>query len=503
MAVPGHDERDWEFARQFSLPIVEVIAGGDVSAAAHAGDGSLVNSGFLDGLGVDEAKQRMIAWLEERGLGERRVNYKLRDWLFSRQRYWGEPFPLIHTSDGQVRPLPLDALPLTLPHVDAYRPTEDGEPPLARAKEWLHTVDPVSGLAAVRETNTMPQWAGSCWYYLRYIDPHNDAAFVDPEKERYWMPVDLYVGGAEHAVLHLLYARFWHKVLYDCGLVSTREPFRRLFNQGMILAFSYKDEAGRYLYPEQVEVRDGKAFARSDGSALHMQVEKMSKSRYNVVNPDDVVAEFGADTLRLYEMYMGPLEATKPWQTDGARGMYRFLGRAYRLVTDEAGGLSPKVVDAAPAEAERKLLHATIKKVGEDIEGLRFNTAVAALIELVNALSRQETIARTTAETFALLLAPFAPHLGEEIWSLLGRGPTLAHEPWPAYDAAALVEETVTIPVQVNGKVRATIDVAKAAGAAEVAALARAHERVEPFLAGKEVVKEVYVPQKVLNFIVR
>ena len=503
MAVPGHDERDWEFARQFSLPILEVISGGDVTAAAYAGDGQLVNSGFLDELGVDAAKQQMLGWLEERGIGERRVNYKLRDWLFSRQRYWGEPFPLIHTSDGKVKALPLDLLPLTLPHVDAYRPTEDGEPPLARAKEWLHTTDPETGLDAVRETNTMPQWAGSCWYYLRYIDPHNETAFVDPEKERYWMPVDLYVGGAEHAVLHLLYARFWHKVLYDCGLVSTREPFKRLFNQGMILAFSYKDEAGRYLYPEQTELRDGKPFSKADGAPLQMQVEKMSKSRFNVVNPDDVVAEFGADTLRLYEMYMGPLEATKPWQTDGARGMYRFLGRAYRLVTDEEGGLSPKVVDGPASTAETKLLHATIKKVGEDIEGMRFNTAVAAMIELVNALSKQESIARSTAEQFALLLSPFAPHLGEEIWALLGHGPTLAHAPWPTFDPSVLVESSIEIAVQVNGKLRGTIEAAVGAAEAEVIALAKANERVIPFLDGKQVVKEIYIVGKIVNLIVR
>ncbi|TVR02365.1 MAG: leucine--tRNA ligase [Deltaproteobacteria bacterium] len=503
MAVPGHDERDWEFARAYDLPVVEVISGGDVTEAAHTGDGELVNSGFLDGLRVAEAKGRIIDWLEERGLGERRINYRLRDWLFSRQRYWGEPFPVVTLEDGTVRPLPEDALPVELPHVDAYRPTEDGEPPLARARDWVRTTDPGSGAPALRETNTMPQWAGSCWYYLRFIDPHNDELAVDPELERYWMPVDLYVGGAEHAVLHLLYARFWHKVLYDAGVVSTKEPFRKLYNQGMILAFSYRDGNGKYHHPDNVEERDGEWYVKGTEERLHTQIEKMSKSKLNVANPDEVIDRFGADALRLYEMYMGPLDQTKPWQTDGVRGMHRFLARAFRLLAAEDGQRAARVVDtSAPRELEQAL-HRTIRKVTDELEGMRFNTGIAALIELLNELYRVEEVPVDLARTFVLLLSPFAPHLAEELWEGLGGTETLAYEAWPEVNERLLEEETIELAVQVNGRLRGTIVVTKDAAKDEVLAEARTVENVQAHLDGRTVVKEIYVPGRILNLIVK
>ncbi|MCB9507614.1 MAG: leucine--tRNA ligase [Myxococcales bacterium] len=500
MAVPAHDQRDWEFAKQFDLPIVEVISGGDVQAAAHAGDGKLVNSGLLDGLDVRSAKSRIIDWLEAEQKGTRKVNYRLRDWLFSRQRYWGEPFPVIHLEDGTVKTLPTSALPVELPHMEEFKPTDDGSPPLARAEDWLRTTDPETGLPALRETNTMPQWAGSCWYYLRYIDPDNTELPVSPELERYWMPVDLYVGGAEHAVLHLLYARFWHKVLYDAGVVSTKEPFQRLFNQGMILAFSHQDEQGKYYPSDEIVERNGAWLHEPTLRPVTRQVEKMSKSKLNVANPDDVVREFGADSLRLYEMYMGPLDATKPWQTDGVRGMFRFLARAYRLVIGE-DGLSSRVVDAPPSDAERKLSHAVTRKVGDDIEGMRFNTAIAAMIELVNALTKQDAVSRETATRFTLLLAPFAPHLAEEMWATLGHTNTLAYEPWPSVDESLLVEETVELPVQVNGKTRGKIAVAADADEATCVEAARVAEGVSAQLEGKAIRKVVYVPGRILNLI--
>ncbi len=501
MAVPGHDERDWEFATKFELPIVEVISGGNVAEAAWSGNGTLVNSGFLDGLEVTAAKAKMIDWLEAEGCGTRTVNYRLRDWLFSRQRYWGEPFPLMHKENGDVVTVPVDQLPVTLPHLDAYRPTEDGDPPLARAEEWVKTTDPNTGEDAFRETNTMPQWAGSCWYYLRYIDPDNDLALIDPEKENYWMPVDMYVGGAEHAVLHLLYSRFWHKVLYDCGVVSTKEPFQSLFNQGMILAFSYTDEAGKYYSPDDVVERNGKYFHKSTDAPLSTQVEKMSKSKFNVANPDDVVAEFGADALRLYEMYMGPLDASLPWQSDSVRGMHRFLGRAYRLFTADEGGLSGLVVEEPAGEEEARLAHATIKKVAEDIESMRFNTAIAALIEQLNALYKQDTIARDTAERFTLALAPFAPHLAEELWKILGHTESLACAPWPSVDESLLVRDTVELPVQVLGKTRGMLMIAPDADEATAVAAAKEIPAVAAQLEGKTVRKVIYKAGRILNLI--
>lgn len=503
MAVPAHDERDREFAQKFDIPIIEVVSGGDIEKEAYPGEGELINSGFLNGVHSKEARKQVVAWLEKEGIGEARVNYRLRDWLFSRQRYWGEPFPVLHLEDGTVRCLDTEHLPVTLPYVEAYRPTEDGEPPLARAVEWLDTVDPMTGKPARRETNTMPQWAGSCWYFLRYIDPHNDEAFVDPEKEKYWMPVDLYVGGAEHAVLHLLYARFWHKVLFDCGLVSTREPFKKLYNQGMILAFSYRDAQGRYYGHDQVEKRDGKAFVKGTDIELDEQIEKMSKSKLNVASPDDVVDEYGADALRLYEMYMGPLDQVKPWQTDGVRGMHRFLSRAYRLFAGEEGTLRETIVDEPASRELLRLAHETTQRVTEDIENMRFNTAIAALIEMLNALYKTPKLPREVAERFALLLSPFAPHLAEEAWSLLGHNESVALQDWPTVDESLLVADSVTIAVQVLGKMRGTIDISPSASKEEVIEAAKQVENVAKQLEGKTIVKEIYVPGKIVNLIAK
>jgi leucyl-tRNA synthetase len=505
MAVPGHDERDHEFARKFDLPIVQVIQPSppiDVSREAYVGDGVLINSGFLDGLDVEAAKERMAQWLEQRGIGKRRIQYRLRDWLFSRQRYWGEPIPVLHLQDGTVVPLPEDALPVLPPALDDYRPTADGQPPLARATEWVNTVDPASGAPAMRETNTMPQWAGSCWYYLRYIDPKNQDALIDPAKERYWMPVDLYVGGAEHAVLHLLYARFWHKVLYDIGAVSTKEPFQRLFNQGMILAFSYRDANGKYYEPEAVTQVDGKPFV--GGVEVSQQIEKMSKSLLNVVNPDDMVREYGADSVRLYEMFMGPLDATKPWQTSGVAGVRRFLNRSWRLLCDDDDRVAG-IVDAEPELKVAAALHKTIAAVTEDIDGLRFNTGIARLMELVNVLTPLEERPRSVVETFVLLLSPFAPHLAEEMWARLGHPRTLAYEPWPVADQAlvnAAVEQQ-EYPVQINGKLRAKVLAAPRLAGGDLLAAVKADPDVQRLLGSTVVVKEIVIPGRLVNFVVR
>ena len=432
------------------------------------GDGFAVNSPLIDGLPTPEAKKKITAWLEAKGLGAARVNYKLRDWLFSRQRYWGEPFPVIFV-DGAPKPLGPDQLPVRLPDVATYKPSGTGESPLATIPEWLHTTDPETGRPAVRETNTMPQWAGSCWYYLRFIDPKNPGAPVDPAKEKYWMPVDLYVGGAEHAVLHLLYSRFWHKVLFDCGVVSTKEPFQRLVNQGMILG---EDN------------------------------QKMSKSRGNVVNPDDVIKQYGADSLRLYEMFMGPLEAVKPWSMRGVEGVYRFLNRVYRLVCDEeTGALLPAVAGESTAEQVRPL-HAMLKKVGDDIEGLRFNTAISAMMEFVNEAQKWAQRPRAILEPFILALSPLAPHLAEELWEKLGHTTSLAYAPWPAYDPALLVSDTMEVPVQVNGRLRGKIVVPAGSDEAAIVAAAQADASVQAHLTGKTLRKTIFVPGRLLNFVV-
>jgi leucyl-tRNA synthetase len=461
MAVPAHDQRDWEFARAMGLPIRRVLEGGDLDEAAFTGDGAHVASGPLDGLDNAAAKARMVAWLEERGAGRGKTTYRLRDWIFSRQRYWGEPIPVLHHADGRITALGEDELPLTLPHLDAITPSGTGESPLVNAGDWLQVGD------ATRESNTMPQWAGSCWYYLRFIDPKNTEAFAAQDKLAAWLPVDLYIGGAEHAVMHLLYARFWHKVLYDCGLVPTEEPFQKLFNQGMILGENN---------------------------------EKMSKSRGNVVNPDHIVAKYGADTLRLYEMFMGPLEATKPWSNTGVEGLFRFLQRVWRLFVTEDGGLNPAIGQGENADFTR-LLHKTIKKVGGDIEGLRFNTAISAMMILLNEANKAEHLPRAGMEAFVLLLAPFAPHLAEELWSRLGHTGSLAYAPWPAYDEALCKDAEVELAVQVNGKLRARIVVA--AEASKELVLDQAKLEVADHLTGKTILKEVVVPGRLVNLVVK
>ncbi len=506
MAVPAHDERDHAFARKFELPIVEVISGGakPIEREAHVGDGLLVRSDFLDGLAVEVAKARMIEWLEANGKGSGRVQYKLRDWLFSRQRYWGEPFPIIRLADGSVVPVPHDQLPVALPPIDEYRPTADGRPPLARAgDDWLAVTLP-DGRVGVRETNTMPQWAGSCWYYLRYIDPHNTEQAWSAELENYWMPVDLYVGGVEHAVLHLLYARFWHKVLYDCGLVSTAEPFQRLFNQGMILAYSYKDERGKYYSPADVEERSGEYFATDTGDRLSTQIEKMSKSRYNVVSPDDVIAQYGADAMRLYELFMGPLEQVKPWQMSGVEGVYRFLHRVWRLVVDEkTGGLVPRLTEA-PAASEAALqrsAHVTIKKVLEDTENLRFNTAIAQMMTFVNEATSSSTLPREIIRDFLLALSPYAPHICEELWSRLGESALIATAQWPAHDEALCVEDTIEWIVQVNGKKRDSLMASRDTSRQEIEKLALATEGATRSLQGAVPKKVIVVPGRLVNIV--
>ncbi|PLX31257.1 MAG: leucine--tRNA ligase, partial [Ignavibacteria bacterium] len=481
MAVPGHDERDWEFARTFGLEIREVIKGGNVEEAAFTDteNGVAVNSDFINGLGYRKAFDRVVEWLEEKGIGRRKVNYKLRDWLFSRQRYWGEPFPIIHVQhpDGreEIKLVPDADLPVTLPEVESYKPSGTGESPLATIDAWVNTTDPETGLPAKRETNTMPQWAGSCWYYLRYMDPANDEKFLDKNKEEYWGPVDLYVGGTEHAVLHLLYARFWHKVLYDLGYVSTKEPFMRLVNQGMILG-----EDGR----------------------------KMSKSFGNVINPDDVIRDYGADTLRLFEMFMGPLEQVKPWNTKGVEGVHRFLNRVWRLfIKDDpeatVAALDPTVQDVAADEDSLKVLHKTIKKVTEDIEGLRFNTAISQMMIFVNEMNKKDLRPKSVMDQFVLLLSPFAPHLAEELWRILGHESSLAYADWPVFDPAYTVEDEVEIIIQVNGKLRDKMLVAKGTAKDELESAAKGNEKLLPFLEGKTIVKVIAVPDKLVNIVVK
>ena len=467
MAVPAHDERDYEFAEKFDLPIIEVVAGGDVSKEAYVGDGEHVNSGFLDGLGKDEAIEKSIAWFVEQGKGEKKISYRLRDWLFSRQRYWGEPIPIIHWEDGTMTALDESELPLTLPVTDNIKPSGTGESPLANIEEWINVVDPVTGMKGRRETNTMPQWAGSCWYYLRYIDPDNDEMIIDPELAKRWLPVDIYVGGAEHAVLHLLYARFWHKVLYDIGVVETKEPFQKLFNQGMILG---------------------------EGN------EKMSKSIGNVINPDDIVHSHGADSLRLYEMFMGPLDASKAWNTNGLDGARRFLDRIWRLYVNEDGSLGEKIRGEATGPLE-KVYHQTVKKVTADFEAMHNNTAISQLMVFINECYKAESVPTEYAVGFVKLISPVVPHLAEELWEKLGYTDTITYEAWPTYDESKLVDETVEIAVQINGKVRARIVVAKDSSKEELEELALQDEKVQEFLEGKEVKKIIGIPGRLVNIV--
>jgi leucyl-tRNA synthetase len=473
MAVPAHDQRDWEFAKKFNLEIIEVVSGGDITGGAYVDDGLMVNSGFLTGLNVPDAKEKMTRWLEEEGIGKRSVNYKLRDWLFSRQRYWGEPFPIIHTEEGP-KLLDESQLPVLLPDVERYQPTEDGEPPLARAADWVNTIDAETGKPAKRETNTMPQWAGSCWYYLRFLDARNDKQAWSKEAEAYWMPVDLYVGGVEHAVLHLLYARFWHHVLHDLGLVSTREPFQRLVNQGMILG---EDS------------------------------QKMSKSRGNVINPDELIGQYGADTLRMYEMFMGPLEQVKPWNTQSVSGIYRFLNRVWNLIIDETGRLKPSLAaDSKVPMGElkiEKVLHRTIKKVTEDLDAMRFHTAIAALMTFCNEAAEAPKIPMRVIKDFVLIISPFVPHIAEELWERLGNKNTLAYEPWPVYKPEYAQLEVVTVAIQVNGRLRDTIEAPIDISEQALLAQAKSQEKIQAHIAGKQIVREIVVPKRLVNIVVK
>jgi leucyl-tRNA synthetase len=468
MAVPAHDERDYEFARTFALPITEVVSGGNIEEAAYTGDGTLVNSDFLNGLTKKEAIAKMIAWLEEQQKGNGKVTFRLRDWLFSRQRYWGEPIPIIHWEDGTMTAVPDEELPLLLPKMDQIRPSDTGESPLANNKEWLNVVDPVTGMKGRRETNTMPNWAGSCWYYLRYIDPTNSEALADPEKLKKWLPVDIYIGGAEHAVLHLLYARFWHKFLYDLGLVATKEPFQKLYNQGMILGENN---------------------------------EKMSKSKGNVVNPDDIVSSHGADTLRLYEMFMGPLDASIAWSENGLDGARRFLDRIWRLFVTEDGKLSAVITDSEGTEAYQRVYHQTVKKVTDDLAGLRFNVAISQLMVFMNESYKQSEIPKAFVEGFVKLLAPIAPHIAEELWEKLGHSGTLAYEAWPTFDENMLVENEVEVVVQVNGKLKGKILIPKDSSREEMEQLAKEDAKVSEELEGKTIRKVIAVPNKLVNFV--
>lgn len=525
MAVPGQDERDWEFAEKFDLPIIRTVQPPeDFEGKAYLGEGPAINSEFLNGLKIEEAKSKIIEWLEENGAGKKSVNYKLRDWLFSRQRYWGEPFPIIHV-DGEPKAVPEEDLPVTLPPVDDFQPTKSGEPPLARAKDWVNTTDPETGKPAKRETNTMPQWAGSCWYYLRYISPEFNGGPVEKEEESYWMPVDLYVGGSEHSVLHLLYARFWHKVLYDCGIVSTEEPFQRLVHQGMILgemeyvAFIKEGEPvsadtingdeesieRRSLGESEVEKRGDRFVLKGTNVTVESKAFKMSKSRGNVINPDDVVKSYGADSLRLYEMFMGPLEQVKPWSTKGVEGVNRFLNRVWRLFMGEGEENRLRVADDKPTRDQLKTLHKAIQKVTEDIEGLRFNTAISALMIYINEANQWENLPADVARPFIKLLSPFAPHLAEEIWEQMGSNESIAYEPWPELVEEYLKSDTVEIPVQVNGKVRANITVPadNVKDKEFVLALAKEQENIQRYLDGSEIVKEIFVPGRIVNLVVK
>ncbi|HEX6885251.1 MAG TPA: leucine--tRNA ligase [Planctomycetota bacterium] len=512
MAVPGHDERDFEFARAHNLAIREVVrpprgTPGLAEGACYTGDGTAVHSGPIDGLETPDAKRRTIELLTERGVGRGRVQYKLRDWLFSRQRYWGEPFPLLHEADGSVTRVPVEDLPVTLPELEDFRPAADGSAPLARAKDWLTVTSPRTGQPARRDTDTMPGWAGSCWYWLRFMDPHNAGAAFAPEAERYWGPVDLYVGGAAHAVMHLLYARFWHKVFFDVGLVSTPEPFQRLFNQGLITAFAFKDRTGRLVPNAEVEEKGGKATRLGTGEELETFVTKMAKSLGNVVNPDHPIAEHGADTLRIYMMFMGPLGESKPWNPRDIAGSRRFLDRVWRLFVEETGApVRPELLAPAAGRPEgaalalERVLNRMLERVNDSFESFNFNTAIAVMMEFVNEATKQRVaLRRDQAERFLRVLAPFAPHLAEELWAALGHAQPIQLAGWPAVEAAYLVDDEIELVVQVNGKLRAKIRAPKDAHKERLEELGRA--AVNEHLAGKTVKKVVVVPGRLVNFV--
>jgi leucyl-tRNA synthetase len=467
MAVPAHDERDYEFAVKFDLPIQEVVAGGDISKEAYTGDGEHVNSGFLNGMGKDKAITKMIDWLVDNTKGEKKVTYRLRDWLFARQRYWGEPIPVIHWEDGSMTTVPEEELPLELPKMSKIEPSGTGESPLANSEDWVNVVDPKTGMKGRRETSTMPQWAGSCWYFLRFIDPDNTEQLADPEALKKWLPIDIYIGGAEHAVLHLLYARFWHKFLYDIGVVPTKEPFMKLFNQGMILG---------------------------EGN------EKMSKSKGNVVNPDDIIFSHGADTLRLYEMFMGPLDAAVAWSTNGLDGARKFLDRVWRLYTDGNGALSANITDANDGSLE-KVYHETVKKVTTDFNNLHFNTGISQLMVFINEAYKAEQLPKEYMEGFVKMLSPVAPHIAEELWECLGHEGTVSYEQWPKYDESKLVEDEIEVVVQIMGKVRAKLNVDKDISKDELENQALRDEKIQELLEGKTIRKVIVVPGKLVNIV--
>lgn len=520
MAVPSHDERDFEFAKKFQIPVVAVY---EPNVEAHpelageldpqevkrkvlagemcwTGEGRCINGAneefSINGLEVHQAKPAIITWLEKKGYGKKSVHYKLRDWLFSRQRYWGEPFPILHYEDNSKRILGLDELPLCPPEVTNYKPTGDGLSPLAQVKSWVEIVDEKSGKKAMRETNTMPQWAGSCWYYLRFCDPHNANEAWSKEAEKYWMSVDLYVGGVEHAVLHLLYSRFWHKVLYDCGLVSTLEPFQMLRNQGMILARSYQNNLGAYVPPEEVQEKNGTFTHKKTGETLRSQIDKMSKSKLNGVTPDDIIDEFGADALRLYEMFMGPLEKEKIWNTDAVSGCSRFLSRVYDVAT------SDKLTDET-SEAALKLGYRLVHGVEKDLDSLQFNTAIAKMMEFMNEFTKLPSYPKQVVMWLAQVLMPFAPHLAEEVWELLGRQELLSYTPLPKVEERYLEDDTITYVVQVNGKLRGRFDLPKNQTQEAVVEAAKKNPTIAKYLENTTIAKVIYVPNKLLNFVLQ
>ena len=502
MAVPAHDQRDFEFAAKYTLPLKNVIRPTDGSVPAtdkaFTEDGIVIDgTAFgisIGGLSSEKARSCITEELEKRSLGKKTIHYKLRDWLFSRQRYWGEPIPILHFDDGSMRALDVDELPLLPPTLEDFKPTGDGKSPLARVESWVNVTDPKTKRSARRETNTMPQWAGSCWYYLRFIDPKNDKEAWSKEKEKYWLPVDLYVGGVEHAVLHLLYARFWHKVLFDCGLVSHPEPFMSLRNQGLIVSRSFKTQNNVYISAEDVKESQGVYTHKKTGEALFSQVEKMSKSKLNGITPDDIIQTFGADSLRLYEMFMGPLEKEKVWNTDAVAACRRFLSRIYTMVT------SGRLTEDMDTDTLR-LMHKLVHKAESDLEALQFNTTIAKMMEFVNTLSQKETFPRKALEALVLILSSFAPHIAEEMWSLLGHTTSVAFESFPKADPQYLVDQVITYVIQVNGKLRGKVDLSKDNSKEEIIQEALDHPNVQRFLDGTTVKKTIFVPQKLINFV--
>lgn len=505
MAVPAHDDRDWEFAKKFNLPIIEVLKSEvDVQTQAWTQDGIHVNSGFLDGLNKKDAIAKMIEFLEEKKIGKATVNYKLRDWIFSRQRYWGEPIPLVHCPCCGTVAVPESELPVKLPDVKSYQPTGTGESPLAAIDSWVNCKCPKCGKDAKRETNTMPQWGGSCWYYLRYLDPKNNNAFCSKEAENYWMPVDLYVGGAEHAVLHLLYARFWHKVLYDCGVVSTKEPFQRLINQGLITSFAFQRKNKTLVPTDEVEEKDGKYIEKATGEEVEQIIAKMSKSLKNVVNPDEMIDQYGADSVRMYEMFMGPLTVSKPWNTQGLVGINRFLDKVWQVSEKPMADIdiTAKIEDKALVEL-RKTYAKTVAKVTKDTANLDFNVAISQMMIFINEASKVEKMPKAMWEGFVLMLSPYAPHLGEELWEKLGHTKTNAYEAWPTFSEEYCKEDTKEIVVMINGKLRDKFEAASDADDETLKARAVETEGYKKFTEGKEIVKVIVVKGKMVNFVAK